>query len=318
MKDIAERTPVASFGTVLGIAGLGSAWRLAHLVWGLPAAIGEAILGLAATVWIVLLVLYGTKWRHARPAALAEFRHPVQSCFVAFVPMATMLIALAAQPYAGTAALCLFLAAAACSGAYAVHHAGHLSRGGRDPAGVTPALVLPVVGFCFITAIGAGAFGFHAWGQIAWGAGLIAWFPIEAAVRFRLFAVPALPPPLRPTMGILLAPTAVGAVAYLSVSVGPPDRIAEYMVGYGLLQAALLLRLLPWIGTQPFAAPWWAFGFGIEALAIAPLLFIQHGGGGPLAMLAPILFVLANLVIGALLVGSLVLLLQGRFLPRNA
>lgn len=318
MRDVAERTPVAAFGIVLGVAGLGGAWRIAHAVWDLPAVVGETILGVAAAIWLILLVLYGTKWCFLRPVALAELRHPVQSCFVAFVPMATMLIAIAARPYAEQVALALFLLGSASSGAFGVFHVGLLSKGGREPTAVTPALVLPSVGFCYVSAIGAGVFGYPGWGQVLFGAGVLAWLPLEAAIRFRLYATPEVPPPLRPTLGILIAPPTVGAVAYLSASAGPPDHVAEYLIGYGLLQVLLLLRLLPWIATQRFAASWWAFGFGIDALATAPLIHIQHGGGGPLAVLAPILFVFANLAIGALAVGSLMLLLQSRFNPRTA
>ncbi len=316
MKDVVARAPVGLFGIVMGLAGLGTAWRTAHAVWGLPAAIGEVILGLAASVWLILLALYAMKWLSNRSAALAEFRHPVQSCIVAFVPMATMLIAIAARPYAASAALGLFVVGSAASLALAVCHTASLSKGARDPDAVTPALVLPVVGFCYVSAIAAGAFGYVGSGQILFGAGFLAWLPIEAAIRFRLFARPELPPLLRPTMGILLAPPSVGAVAYLSTAPGPPDRTVVYLIGYGLLQMLLLARLLPWIAQLGFSASWWAFSFGIDALATAPMLYIQHGGGGPLAALAPILFVFANLAIGALSIGTTALLVQGRLIPK--
>jgi hypothetical protein len=34
--------PASFFGMVIGLAGLGTAWRWAHQVWGLPAVVGEA------------------------------------------------------------------------------------------------------------------------------------------------------------------------------------------------------------------------------------------------------------------------------------
>jgi len=61
----------------------------------------------------------------------------------------------------------------------------------------------------------------------------------------RLYTVASMPAPLRPTLGIQLAPPTVGGVAYLSVTTGTPDMLAHAMLGYGLLQALLLLRLLP-------------------------------------------------------------------------
>jgi tellurite resistance protein TehA-like permease len=54
--------------------------------------------------------------------------------------------------------------------------------------------------------------------------------------------------PLCATLGIQLAPPAVGAVAYLSITHGEPDLVAQALVGYGLLQALLLIRLGSWIG----------------------------------------------------------------------
>ena len=61
-------------------------------------------------------------------------------------------------------------------------------------------------------------------------------------------------PGTAPTLGIQLAPPTVGAVAYLSLNGGAPDLAAHVLVGYGLMQALLLLCLLPWIMQQPFSA----------------------------------------------------------------
>ena len=54
--------PAAFFGMVLGLAGLGTAWRLAHQVWGLPEVVGEVLLALAALVWALLTVLFVFEW----------------------------------------------------------------------------------------------------------------------------------------------------------------------------------------------------------------------------------------------------------------
>jgi tellurite resistance protein len=71
----------AFFGIVLGLAGLGNAWRAAHHVWKAPALIGEALMSLAAIVWALLLLLFILKWIFAREQALGEAHHLVQCCF---------------------------------------------------------------------------------------------------------------------------------------------------------------------------------------------------------------------------------------------
>ena len=87
------------------------------------------------------------------------------------------------------------------------------------------------------------------------------------------------------------------------------------MIGYAIFQALILLRLLPWLRKQSFAASYWAFTFGAAALPTAPLRMIAHGVTGPVAEIAPVLFITSNLVIGLVALGTIRLLLQGRLLP---
>ena len=60
--------PAAFFGIVLGLAGLGNAWRAAHQVWQLPAIVGEIILALASIVWAVLIALFACAGRLRAPS----------------------------------------------------------------------------------------------------------------------------------------------------------------------------------------------------------------------------------------------------------
>jgi tellurite resistance protein len=90
------------------------------------------------------------------------------------------------------------------------------------------------------------------------------------------------------------------------------------MLGYGILQALLLLRLLPWIRQQPFAPSYWAFTFGATALAAVPLDMMERGTTGAVASIAPYLFVAANIVVALVALSTLRLLLQGRLLPKAA
>jgi tellurite resistance protein len=146
------------------------------------------------------------------------------------------------------------------------------------------------------------------------GAGFFAWIALESVILYRFLIIEALTVPLRPTLGIQLAPPAVGLVAYLSITDGDPGLLAQMLFGYALLQSLILLRLLPWIREQKFAPSYWAFTFGISALSLGALRLIERGAISPAAELAPILFVVANLVIGGIAVGSIVLLMHGQLL----
>ena len=310
--------PAAFFGIVLGLAGLGNCWRAASQVWPVPAAVGEGLTALAALVWAVVAVLYGLKWIFARQEALAEARHAVQCCFIGLSGVATMLVAIGAVPYSRIAAATLFAIGAMVTLAFAFWRTGLLWRGERDHAATTPVLYLPTVAGGFVTATAAAALGYPDWGQLAFGGALFSWLAIESVLLHRLYTAPTLPPALRPTLGIQLAPPAVGAVAYLSVNGGAPDLVAHALLGYAILQAVLLLRLLPWIMQAPFSAAFWAFTFGATALPTAAIRMAAHGDTGPAAQLAPYLFAAANLTVCAIALGTLVLMVRRRLLPQAA
>jgi tellurite resistance protein len=307
--------PAGFFGIVLGLAGLGSGWRLAAHVWNVTPAVGEAVSLLAAAVWFVLIVLYVAKWIWLRAEALAEFRHPVLCCFVGIVPVTTALVGWAIRPYCYPLALVLASVGVVGQLTFSVYRTGALWKGGRDQSATTPILYLPTVAGNFVSAIVLSAFGHSSWAVPFFGAGVLSWLAIESVLLHRLYVVTELPPPLRPTLGIQLAPPAVGCAAYFGITSGPPDLFAQGLIGYALFQALVLMRLLPWIAHQPFTASYWAFSFGVSALGIDLLRCVERGDTGPLAIAAPFVFAIVNVIIGGLVVGTVLQILRGKLLP---
>lgn len=309
------RVPASFFAMVLGLAGLASDWRGAHEVWALPAAIGEALYAVAFLTWLAVAILYALKWAAVPALAKEEAGHAVQCCFIGLGGVATLLIAQGALPYSRTAAVALFLLGAGFTVAFGLWRTGILWRGDRDPASNTPVLYLPTVAGGFVTGTVATALGWRHWGELAFGAGFFAWLAIESVLLHRLYTASPLAPPLRPTLGIQLAPPAVGAVCYVSISGGPADVFAHMLIGYALLQGLLLARMGRWIAEQPFGPSYWAFTFGATALAGAAIRLSTDSQANALASIAPSLFALANLIVLGVAAGTIRLLLLGRLLP---
>jgi tellurite resistance protein len=307
--------PASFFGIILGLVGLGNCWRVAAKIWYLPTWIGEAIMLLAIAIWLVLLLLYVSKWLWVREEALAEFEHPVLCCFIGLVPVSTVLVALAIAPYSRSIAVTFFVVGALGQLSFGVYRSGRLWMGGRNPETTTPVLYLPTVAGSFVSAIVASALGYREGGVLFFGMGMFSWLVLESIIIQRLYLLDTLPKPLRPTLGIQLAPPVVGCVAYLSITSGYPDTFAHILFGYGMLQALILLRLMSWLFQQPFAASYWAFTFGIAALALSALRLVERGTTGAMEGLAVLLFIGANIAIGSTAVGTVRLLLHGKLLP---
>ncbi|WP_414604407.1 dicarboxylate transporter/tellurite-resistance protein TehA [Stenotrophomonas sp. AR029] len=307
--------PASFFGIVLGLVGLGSAWRAATRLWGLPAAIAETLMAFGAMVWALLVILYGMKWLLDAEEALAEISHPIQCCFVSLVPATTTLMGLVVFPYLPTAALVLWVMGTAGQLAFVTWRAAGLWRGGMNLESVTPVLYLPAVAANLISSIVAGVLGLTDWGKLFLGMGVLSWLAIESVLLLRLWIASPLPPGLRPTLGIQTAPPVVAAVAYLSNAPVPEDFIVSGLWGYGLLQLLFALRLLPWVLQQPFGANYWGYSFGATAISVAALQMALRAPDGIAQTVALPIFVFSNLTIALLLSGTLVRLWQRRLLP---
>jgi tellurite resistance protein len=323
-ESMARREPVPAgfFGIAVGSLALAGAWRVAAKIWQVPPVAAQVLTVAALVVWAAITILYLQKWLVHREAARKEWQHEVQSSFVALGPVSAMLAAQALKVWAHDLALALFMAGALAQVAVGVMLHGRLWQGGRNVELATPAIYLPTVAPGFVAAATAASFGLPELAMLFFGAGALSWLAIESKLLHRASFGAATAPALRPTFGIQLAPPVVGGVAWMAITgssfhgmTGAAGMVAYALLGYGLYQALLLLRLLPWIRTQPFAPSYWAFSFGAAALPTFAMLIVQHGAPVWMHQLAFALFAASNLVIGLLAVKTVGLLWNGKLLP---
>ena len=310
--------PASFFGIAVGLLAFANTWHVGVRLWHLPAEVAQALTLSGLAVWAVLLAFYARNWLTWRAEAVAELRHPLQSAFVALVPVSSMLAAMALIPFSRDGAVALFIVALAAQLALGLWLNGRMWMGGRPPELVTPALYLPSVAQSFVAATASAAFGWAQLGLLFFGVGLFAWLALESVILQRASLVSALPAPLRPVLGIQLAPAVVGGGSWMALTTGLPDMFAWILLGYGVYQALLLLRLLPWIREQAFVPGYWAFSFGTAALPALAMRMAERGATGLVAGLAPALFVAANLVFALLIVKTLTLLAKCALLPASA
>lgn len=310
------RLPSSLFAIVLGLAGLGAGWRAAASVWGVPALIGELVLALAATVWIVLAVCFVARCLVNFAAVVTELEHPVQCCFVGLVFVATLLMVGAVWPYSEAFAWTLLAVGLVGHLAYIAWRVGGLWLGTLPAPMITPVLYLPLVAGNFAATIALGAVRLPEVGLMFFGAGMLSWFAIESTIWARFFSHEPMAPAIRPLIGIQLAPPVVGLVAYLAVTPGQPGPLDYGLLGYGLMMMLVIGRLLPWVAVNGFSPSWWAFSFGLTAAPLAAIQLVGRGAPPVVEWIAVALFVFANLAIAALSAATVLRLAQGRLVPK--
>ena len=304
------------FAIPLGLVGLAGAWRRA-VVLGIT--IGQPIslwlFGAGVLLFGVLLLLWLAKLTLHPGAVRQEWEHPVQGPMLAMLPVTLLLIvALAAPalPLPYEAWLALTLGALAMQAVLAWQVVAQLSTGRMPPELVTPTLYLPTVAGGFIGSMTLGALDLAGWAALLFGMGLGAWALLEVRILNRLFAGP-LPMALRSTLGVEIAPAAVGALAIATLWPALPADVL--MVCLGVASGPVLAVLTRWQywSAAPFSAGFWSFSFPLAAMAGAMVEAVRRGDWPPQVALVAVL--VASAVIAFLAVRTLLLLVRGKLLP---
>lgn len=302
---------------ILGLAGMGQAWRSASGLWGMPPWIAEVILLLAALVWAALLLRFLVQTACDPQEIRKEAQHPVQGGTPALLAISTLLIALAALPYSHTLASGLAIVGIGGHLGFSLWQTGAIWHGGRSDLDTLPTVYLPTVAGNFTSGGMLGALGYPDWGWLFLGAGLFSWLALESLMIRRVLVEVPLPAAQRPLLGIQFAPPVVCAMACLLLTPGSHDNWLLMLWGYGLFQLLLGARLFRWLGEGGFAMSYWSYTFGIAATTVCCLKFALGGVGAARALSLPV-FVCANLFVGYLSVRTAHLWFTGKLLPRAA
>ena len=304
--------PVNYFAVALGTGALGAAWRTGASKGMAPDWVGESILAFNAVVWLLLVGFLVHSVVKYRAWVRSFWEHPARTCFFSLIPATTAQVGAALYPYAEVPALTLVVLGAVGQLYFASRIAGTW-RGGYVPEAASPVLYLPTVATNFATATAMGFVGWHDMAMLFFGAGLISWFSIEAAILSRLRTLTPLPQGERGIIGIQMAPPFVGGNAYLAANGGTVDWFFLVLTGYGILQLFFLMRLLPWTLEGGFSMSMWGFSFGMASMAASG---IRLAAAGSLGLVGPALTVAGTAFLIFLWAGTLHLALKGRLLVR--
>ncbi len=302
-RPVLEYLPVGLFGSVMGLAGLSVAWRLAHARYGAPEWIAVAIAGLAVLAFVLVAVGYLIKLGTAFVVVRTEFRHPIAGNLFGTVLISLLLLPIVLEPFAHRLAQVLWVVGAAGMIVFAWLIVNRWMSERQQVTHATPAWIIPVVGLLDVPLAlpTLGLPPMHGLMVFALAVGLFFAVPLFTLIFSRLLFEPPLPDALKPSLLILVAPFAVGTSAYIGTT-GKTDLFAEALYMLTLFVLAVLLgRLRNLPSCCPFRVSWWAVSFPLAASSIAALRFALAEPGSVTDAIAVALLALATLVIAALL-----------------
>ncbi|CAN5133008.1 TDT family transporter [soil metagenome] len=286
----------------MGLSGLALAWRLAHSSLGAPAMVGEAIGVFALVVFVLVATGYTAKLVKHPGAVRAEFLHPIAGSFFGTIAISVLLLSAVIEPHAAAAARGIWTVGVLATFALSFIAVSRLLEGRVAPADAVPAWIIPCVATLDIPVTGG-----HmpmAWvseiNLLACAIGGMMALVLIAMIMARLVHRDPLVPAMRPSLMILVAPFAVGFLAYSNV-VGSIDRFAALLFYFGLFMFAVVAPKIFRPGTG-FSPAWWAIGFPMAALVNAALKYAEFRDSSPLRLLAMVLLAAVSLAITVLTV----------------
>jgi tellurite resistance protein len=312
-----SRVPPNFFGFGFGLAGLCETWRIAQFYGHAPAGVGDALAMLSALAWLTVLLTYVGYVIADGLTLRQDLADPVVGPFLSLAVITPMLLAvLGLVPYAPGAGKALFDVLLALTVVFGSWLTGQWICGSVELDKFHPGYFLPAAAGGLLGSDGAALVGQHGLAAVMFGFGALSGIITASVIFGRLYLRPLLPVPLLPTLGILVAPPAVAALAWFDEHGDRIDAMTTFLSGFGLLMVLAQLRLFPLYRRLPFMPSTWSFAFAWSAVASAGMHWLNDTR--PVGYLAGEYVLLAanSILVAAISARTLVALYRRQLLPR--
>ena len=270
-----ENFPISFFSVIMGLSGLAIAWGKAQSIFGFDFHINTILVGITSLVFIILLVLYAIKIVKYAPSVAKELAHPVKLSFFPSISISFLLLSIAYLDVNMAISRPLWMIGIALHLPFTLYiinkwmHHEHFKVNHINPAWFIPAvgnMLVPIAGMV------------HGYADISWfffSIGFMFWVVLMTIFFNRVLFHNPMDAHLLPTLFILIAPPAVGFIAYMRLN-GGIDNFAQFLYFSALFLTLLLFSQANRFIRLPFFLSWWAYTFPLAAITIASFAFYEH------------------------------------------
>lgn len=307
--------PPTFFGAIMGITGLGLAWRRAEDIIQWPSWPGDLILLIGAAILLLMLPAYGLKYIYHKEAVLRDLAHPVKGPFLGGMPLAILLQVPALHPIWPEFAIYLWLFGATFSLAINLYIFSRWFLLANDIKDYNAIWLIPGVG-SFIVALTGVPIGYLELCWFFFSLGLVFWLFLSAILIHRYMFYPKHVDPLVPSYFLPIVPPGLISMIYPLLVVGDLAPFTRVIYYFALFLLIFNLAMFKIFARLKFSMGWWAYTFPLDTITSATLVFAASAGLAPLGIFGKVLLVVSTFVIFGILLRTLFEIAQGRvFVP---
>ena len=294
--------PVSFYAITLGLAGFTIAWQKAEELLNWDWGISTILFTIVLILFILSTITYLRKWIKFPQAVKDEFNDPIK---INFFPIIAKILLLISILFINIDLLqiskifwiigVIFQLGFTLSILTFWMHKDHFKL-----KHISPAIFMPIVGNMLIPIAGVT----HYNPEISWfffSIGIIFWLTFMTIILNRIMFHQPLKEKLIPTFFILMAPPAIGFIAYVNLT-GSIDIPARLLYYFAMFLFILLIVQFKHFSKIKFYLSSWAYSFPLDAFVIASFFLLHKTQWTFMYLFVKFAFITLNILIIILLI----------------
>jgi tellurite resistance protein len=276
MKKKIQFFPITSFAVVMGLTGLTIAFgKFYHMQW-LPRIFYDVSVFAVLAIFLFVTVMYGLKLAMFPEEVKTDFRHRIRINFFSAISISLLLLSIAFYTYYPILSIALWWLGLLLHTVFMFKTISFWIQHNFEIHHFNPAWFIPVVGNILIPVSGVD-FAPILISYFYFVVGFFFWIVLFTIFLYRAIFHAQLPEKFIPTFFILLAPPAIGFIAYMRIAQSW-DTFSVFLLLMTYFFIALLATMYKSFTKLKFFMSWWAFTFPLTAATIASVVAFQVTG----------------------------------------
>ncbi len=273
MKQKIQFFPITSFSVVMGLTGMTIAFgKFYHMQW-LHRIFYDVSVFTVLALFLFVSVMYGLKLAMFPDEVKTDFRHRIRINFFSAISISLLLLSIAFYTYYPILSISLWWAGVVLHTVFMFQTISFWIQHNFEIHHFNPAWFIPVVGNILIPVSGVD-FAPVIISYFYFVVGFFFWIVLFTIFLYRAIFHAQLPEKFIPTFFILLAPPAVGFIAYMRIAQSW-DAFSVFLLLMTYFFIALLVTMYKSFTKLKFFMSWWAFTFPLTAATIASVVAFQ-------------------------------------------
>ena len=273
MKEKIQYFPITAFSIIMGLSGISIAFaKFYHMQW-LPRIFYDTFLFFTLGLFLFFVFMYGKKAILHFEEVKTDFNHRIRINFFSAITISFLLLSIAFMFYWPILSLVLWWIGVLSHTIIMLYTISFWIQHNFEIHFMNPAWFIPVVGNILVPVAGV-EYMPKLFSFIYFAIGFFFWIILFAIFLNRAIFHHQMPQKFIPTLFILIAPPAIGFIAYIRIAQSW-DGFALFLLFIAYFFTVLLLFLYKSFVKIRFYISWWAFTFPIMAITIASVVAFQ-------------------------------------------